>query len=106
VIGRAIRGVSARLDWGYFVAGAVMNYSVQRCDDGSWALHATLVNFDAFKLRQRPLIFIASHKDRETGIRGEWRWPVKTIDVGEGTGPREVQAVLGPQLPQMLVGRR
>jgi hypothetical protein len=63
----------------------------------SWALHGTLVNFDAFKIRQRNLVFIAPHKD------GEWRWPVRAVDLGEGFGPRELRATLGPQLPEMIV---
>jgi hypothetical protein len=99
MVGRAIRGVVGRIDWGYFVAGAVNNYSLQRCEDGTWALHGTLVNFDAFKMRQRNLIFIAPHKD------GEWRWPVQTIDLSEGFGPRKLRATLGPQLPEMIVNR-
>jgi hypothetical protein len=96
MVGRAIRGVVGRIDWGYFAAGAINSYSVQRCDDGTWALHATLVTFDAFKIRQRNLIFIAPHKD------GEWRWPVKSLDLGDGLGPRELRATLGPQLPEMI----
>jgi len=97
---RPIRGIVGRLDWGYFAAGAINGYSVTRCADGLWALHGTLVNFDAFKIRQRPLVFIAPHKD------GEWRWPVKTVDVGEGHGPREIRATLGAQLPEMITGVR
>lgn len=92
---RPISGVVGRLDWGYFVAGAINGYKVQRNEDGSWELKGTLVNFDAFKIRQRPLVFIAPH------AHGEWRWPVKTVDLGEGIGPRELRATLGPQLPEM-----
>lgn len=95
---RPIRGVVGRLDWGYFAAGAINGYSLHRCADGTWALRGTLVRFDAFKIRQRPLVFIAPHQ------HGEWRWPVKTVDLGEGTGPRELRATLGPQLPEMITG--
>lgn len=97
---RPIRGVIGRIDWGYFAAAAINGYSVRRQDDGTWALRATVVNFDAFKLRQRPLVFIAPHQD------GEWRWPVQQIDLGDGTGPRELRAMLGPQLPEMIAARR
>jgi len=93
---RPIRGVVGRIDWGYFAAGAINGYTVARCEDGSWMLTGTLVNFDAFKIRQRPLVFIAPHQ------HGEWRWPVKTVDLSEGHGPRELRATLGPQLPEML----
>lgn len=96
---RAIRGVVGRIDWGYFAAAAINGYTVRRLPDESWTLHGTVVTFDAFKIRQRPLVFIAPHKD------GEWRWPIKTIDLGEGYGPREIQGTLGPQLPEMICAR-
>jgi len=93
---RSIRGIVGRIDWSYFVAAAINGYTVTPCADGRWQLHATVVTFDAFKIRQRPLIFIAPHKD------GEWRWPITTVDLGEGHGPRELQATLGAQLPEMI----
>lgn len=93
---RPIHGVVGRIDWGYFAAAAINNYSARQLADGSWSLAATVVTFDAFKIRQRPLVFIAPHKN------GEWRWPITTIDLGEGHGPRELRATLGPQLPQMI----
>jgi hypothetical protein len=99
-VGRAIRGVVGRIEWGYFAAGALNGYSVRRGEDGTWALHGTLVNFDAFKIRQRPLVFVAPHQD------GEWRWPVRTVDLGSGSGPRELRATLGPQLPEMITKGR
>jgi len=98
--GRPIRGVVGRIDWGYFAAAAINGYSARQLADGAWALHATVVTFDAFKIRQRPLVFIAPHQD------GEWRWPVRTIDLGDGPGPRELHATLGQQLPEMITGRR
>lgn len=98
--GRPIRGVVGRIDWGYFAAAAINGYTARQLPDGSWSLHATIVTFDAFKMRQRPLVFIAPHQD------GEWRWPIKTVDLSEGVGPRELQATLGAQLPQMLTRAR
>lgn len=97
---RPIRGVVGRIEWGYFPAGAINGYTVTRCADGTWSLHATLVNFDAFKIRQRNLIFVAPHQD------GEWRWPIQTIDLSTGDGPRELRATLGPQLPEMISNTR
>jgi hypothetical protein len=95
-----LTGVVGRIDWGYFAAGAINGYRVSKSADGVWTMTGTLVNFDAFKIRQRNLIFVAPHK------HGEWRWPIKTLDlgVGEGTGPREVRATLGPQCPQVITG--
>lgn len=98
--GRPIRGVVGRIDWGYFAAAAINNYTARQLADGTWSLHATVVNVDAFKIRQRPLVFIAPHRD------GEWRWPIKILDLGEGHGPRELQATLGPQLPEMITSSR
>lgn len=92
-MGGALTGVVGRLDWGYFAAGAINGYTAQRQPDGTWVLRGTLVTCDAFKIRQRPLIFVAPH------ARGEWRWPVQTLDVGEGAGPRALRATLGPPLP-------
>lgn len=99
-MGRPIRGIVGRLDWGYFPAAAINGYTARQCADGTWTLHGTAINVNAFKIRQRPLVFVAPHKE------GEWRWPVTRIDLGEGQGPREVQATLGPQLPEMLTLRR
>lgn len=96
---RPIRGVVGRIDWGYFPAAAIHGYTAQQLIDGSWSLHGTVVTFDAFKIRQRPLVFVAPHQD------GEWRWPIKTVDLGDGHGPRELQATLGPQLPEMITHR-
>jgi hypothetical protein len=93
---RTIRGIVGRVDWGYFAAAAINNYSATPLADGSWSLHATVVSFDAFKIRQKPLIFVAPHKD------GEWRWPIRTVDLSEGAGPRELRATLGQQLPEMV----
>jgi len=95
-----IRGVVGRIDWGYFAAAAINGYAVRPCADGSWTLRGTAVSVDAFKIRQRPLIFVAPHKD------GEWRWPIRTLDLGEGRGPREIQGTLGAQLPEMVTARR
>jgi len=93
---RPIRGIVGRIDWGYFAAAAINGYTAHQLADGQWSLHATVVTFDAFKIRQRPLVFVAPHQD------GEWRWPIRTVDLGDGPGPRELQATLGAQLPQMI----
>jgi hypothetical protein len=94
-----IRGVVGRIDWGYFAAAALNGYAIRPCADGSWTFRGTVVTFDAFKIRQRPLVFVAPHQD------GEWRWPVTAFELGEGHGPRECQGTLGPQLPEMITTR-
>lgn len=97
-MGGGLTGVIGRIDWGYFRAGAINGYRVSRSADGVWTLTGTLVAFDAFKMRQRNLVFVAPH------AHGEWRWPVKTVDLGEGSGPRELRATLGSQLPEVIKG--
>jgi len=97
---RAIRGVVGRIEWGYFAAAAINGYTVQRQEDGAWSLTGTVVTFDAFKIRQRPLIFVAPHQD------GEWRWPIRTVELGDGHGPRALSATLGPHLPELITFRR
>lgn len=92
----AIRGDKARIDWGYFAAAAIQGFSITRTKDGGYTLTGTVVTLDAFKVRQKPLVFIAPHKD------GEWRWPVVTLDIAEGHGPRAIRATLGAQLPEMI----
>ena len=49
---RPIRGVVGRIDWGYFAAAAINNYTARRAADGTWTLRATVVRVDAFKIRQ------------------------------------------------------
>jgi hypothetical protein len=96
---RDIQGIVGRLEWGYFVAAAINNYRLRQTSDGGWHVSATVVKFDAFKIRQKPLIFCVPHKD------GEWRWPIRTIDLGEGHGPRHMIATLGQRLPEMFALR-
>jgi hypothetical protein len=97
---RPIHGVVGRIEWGYFSAAAINGYTAQQCADGSWSLTGTVVAFDAFKMRQKPLIFVAPHKD------GEWRWPIRTVELGDGHGPRAFSATLGQQLPEMIAFHR
>jgi hypothetical protein len=95
------RSERARIDWGYFAAAAIQGASIKRHADQTWSARGTVITFDAFKIRQRPLVFIARVKNRK-GEEAEWRWPVTSIDLGPGTGPREMRATLGPQLPEMV----
>ena len=90
--GAQITGVVARIDWGYFVEAKINNYRVRKAKNGDWLLSATAVDVDAFKVRQRDLIFVAPHQ------KGEWRWKVRNLDLGDGHGPRALRATLGPPL--------
>jgi len=84
-------GRLARLTWGYFDAATMSRYTLTRLSltPERWSLRAAVVSVDAFKARQKPLMFVAPHK------RGEWRWPVRRCDIERG----EIQAELGPAVP-------
>lgn len=96
-----VRSERARIDWGYFAAAGLHGVSLKRHTDQTWTARGTVITFDAFKIRQRPLVLIAVVQNRK-GEKAEWRWPVTSIDLGPGAGPRELRATLGPQLPQMI----
>jgi len=73
-----ITGVVGQVKWGYYMAGAINGYRVDRTATG-WTLAATLVVSDAFKLAQRPLTFVAPFKT------GEWRWPIVELVIRDGS---------------------
>jgi hypothetical protein len=68
-----------QIRWAYYVAARLEGYAVSRDDAGIWRLSGRVVISDAFKLSQRPLMFIAPH------AKGEWRWPILelTVDCGQ-----------------------
>jgi hypothetical protein len=80
-----IAGVVGQIKWAYYMAGAINGYRVER-HGRAWSLTGTLVMSDAFKLAQRPLVFIAPHQ------YGEWRWPITTLEIHGD----QVVAALGP----------
>jgi len=86
-----IRGSVGVIKWSYYNAAAIEGYTVNATKDGRWSLHCRILNSDSFKMRQRPLIFVAPHQ------HGEWRWPIyhETMSI---TGDR-MQADLGQPLP-------
>lgn len=83
-----LTGVVGHIKWQYYTAAAINGYSVTRTRDGGWALTATVVLSDAFKMAQRPLTFVAKHE------KGEWRWPIEELSLAPGT----LTARLGPPL--------
>jgi hypothetical protein len=112
----ALTGVKGLIKWSYYTAGQVEGYAVYRYKDGRWSMTATLVLSDAFKMKQRPLIFVAPYiKDtcasclkvsqvctcrepQRVQTPGEWRWPITSLEMGAVTGQIKIEAVLGPQL--------
>lgn len=87
--GAAIRGVVGQVKWAYYMAAALNGYTVRRSATGAWSLRGVVVQADAFKLSQRPLVFVAPHD------KGEWRWPILDFELQAGT----LTARLGPPDP-------
>lgn len=90
--GGSIKGVVGQIKWGYFTAAAINGYTVSRSPDNVWTLIGTVVIADGFQLMQRPLFFVAPH------AKGEWRWPITSIDIGTTVGPSQIRATLGNPL--------
>jgi hypothetical protein len=84
--------VVGQITWSYYTAAAINGYTVTRSASGQWSLMATVVVSDAYKLRQRPLMFVAPH------AKGEWRWPITSLDMVTDRGPNHVLATLGAPL--------
>jgi len=97
---RIFRGMVGHIRWHYYVAAEVHGYTVVPSGD-RWSLSAQLVASDAFKMSQRPLIFVAllvKPRDLGGGIYGtktEWRWEIDTVSLAEGG---RMTATLGPLL--------
>jgi hypothetical protein len=84
-----LKGVNGQIKWSYHVAADIKGYTVSRnATTKEWSMRGTAVQADAFKLAQRPLVFVAPHQG------GEWRWPIESVQVDGGT----VTASLGPPL--------
>jgi hypothetical protein len=92
-VGR-LTGVVGRITWAYYNAAAINGYTVTRSHDNRWALTGTIVTADAFKLTQRPLMFVAPH------ARGTWRWPIRDLELQPNARtPTSIRAILGPPEP-------
>jgi hypothetical protein len=78
--GISMRGLEARIDWGYYIAGTVGAWTVTRsapADPGT--VTATIRQLDSYRVSQRPLEFVVTHK------HGVWRWTIDTLQIhGEG----------------------
>jgi hypothetical protein len=112
----AITGVKGLIKWSYYTAAQIEGYAVYRDKDGHWTMTATLVLSDAFKMKQRPLMFVAPYlketcascskvlqacvcrEPQPVREPGEWRWPIESLEMGPVTGQTKMQAVLGQQL--------
>jgi hypothetical protein len=87
-----LTGVVGYIRWAYYTAAQLEGYTVTRNKAGTvWSLTAMVVLSDAFKMAQRPLTFVATHK------KGEWRFPIVSLTVDLNS---RLTATLGPPEPQ------
>lgn len=83
-----VRAHSGTVRWGYYAAAAVRDVILEwDLAAKEYRLKATVVTADTFRLSQQPLVFQIAHD------KGVWRWPVKSLQVADGT----LTAVLGPK---------
>jgi len=86
-----LRGVVGQICWSYYAAARLEGYRVRRDKKtGAWSLAGRVVHADAFKLSQKPLVFVAPFM--RNGTPGEWRWPIQELNIQDGV----VTAALGP----------
>lgn len=94
-----ITGVVGHIKWQYYTAAAIQGYTVYGSKDGRWSLAATVVLSDAFKMAQRPLVFVAMHTkkglDGVTVVKTEWRWPILSLTPID-PNTKQLTARLGP----------
>lgn len=89
-----VNGVVAHVKWAYYTAAIINGYTVTRTA-GEWGVRASIVQSDAFKMAQRPLVFIAPHKHKDVKgreVERAWRWPILSHEIKQGT----LIARLGP----------
>lgn len=84
----AIRGKDASLKWEYYPAADLRNWTITS-DEGGRTLTATVLQSDAYRLSQRPLVFAARHP------KGTWKWSVLELQISGASltaklGPREI----------------
>jgi hypothetical protein len=80
-----VRGVAGQLRWAYYVAAGVEGWAAVRDKKAvaggplpRWTLTARVIGADAYKIAQRPLLFVVTH------ARGRWVWPIETMRISEG----------------------
>jgi hypothetical protein len=89
-----ITGTTGSIVWGYQDAARLSAWSIRRhapdaTHDGRWLLTAHCAWIDAYRLRQRRLLFTAPRD------KGRWCWLLKT-DTLERRGPSTIVVQLGP----------
>lgn len=83
-----INAEAGAIHWGYYSAGSLRSCVLTRTE-GVWTLAGTVVESDAYRLSQRPLVFVVTHQ------HGSWTWPIVSLQIEGGScsaslGPPEV----------------
>lgn len=81
-----VNGLTASLRWSYYEAGVLGAWALTVAG-GVRSLTAQVIRADAFRVSQRPLVFVAPH------ATGAWRWPVVELQIEGAT----LTATLGPK---------
>jgi hypothetical protein len=70
-----LSGAVGHIKWGHYTAAALTVYTATPSNPArtEWTVRATVVLDDAFKMAQRPLVFVAKH------AKGEWRFPIRSV---------------------------
>lgn len=79
---QAIDGVIAEIRWGWYTAAGIHGYRLtwdRRARQ--WWVAATVVLADAFKMAQRPLLFVAAARG------AEWEFPIESYELVGLRGP-------------------
>lgn len=78
-----LRGVVGIVKWSYYNAAAIDGYTVTRDKrTGFWSMTARVVMSDPFKLRQKPLIFVAPFMTPHG--KQSWEWRIEDFDLKDG----------------------
>lgn len=90
------RGVVAEIRWHTYTAAAIRGYVLHRARSGVVTARATIVLSDAFKLAQRPLVFVMPVRLGKPPRQrdAEFCYPIETLTVRDG----RLDATLGPRI--------
>ena len=79
---QAVDGVIAQIRWGWYTAAGIHGYRIAWDRVARvWVLDASVILADAFKMAQRPLVFIAPTRG------AEWEFPIETFEFTGARGP-------------------
>jgi len=83
-----VHGQTGTIRWGYHLAASFRAWTVTQ-DGGAAVLEATVVDANAFRLSQQPLVCQARH------ATGAWTWPIVSLQIVGAS----LTATFGPRCP-------